>query len=290
MSDQPHLDDPVPQPPLPESNDSFEADPFDPSVVRLERYVAATTLEPRPDLVSEVSARITREPESTPPRRFISAVGVADRRIGHEGVPSDVGSRARCREDTPMIRAQAAVLVLVVFVVSGFSGAAAFAGAGAGLDLVTTVAREAFSMAPGGRGSSKPEAAEHGEGGDWSVVAKPVREAKKAKPDMDKPVKLAKPDMDKPVKLAKPDMDKPVKKARSDMDKPVKKAKPDMDKSDKPDKPDKKDKSDRKAEKKAKKAKKAKKDKKAKKAEKKDKKAKSDKKKAKKAKKAKKDS
>ena len=126
-----------------ETVEDYELDPFDPGVARLQKYQAATLVEPRPDLVRYIVKRIRQEPEPTPSRRFITAIRAHDRASVARAFRQALAVALGAGTVQPIVRAQAAVLVLVVLVTSGFSGAAVVAGTGVGLEYVAADTRDA---------------------------------------------------------------------------------------------------------------------------------------------------
>jgi hypothetical protein len=162
----------------------FELDPFDPSVARLERYQAVTNVEPPADLVSDVDAWVAREPVSTPVRRFFSAARASDGRSTLRAIRQSLAIALGARTARPVVRAQAAVLVLVVLVSSGFSGVAAFAGAGAGIELVKSVAFETTKppASEGADARAKPKAVTTSRGRDAGARSVAPMPASKTKP------------------------------------------------------------------------------------------------------------
>lgn len=86
----------------------------------LERYLDATAVSPRPDLVERIGARLRLEPPSTAPRRFMAALRALDVRMIGRGLAQNVSTAFRPGTRSMLLRAQAMAIVLVTLTTIGF--------------------------------------------------------------------------------------------------------------------------------------------------------------------------
>jgi hypothetical protein len=93
-------------------------------------YASVTAISPPPDLAARVLERIGQEPASTPPRRYLAALGALDAGASLRTFRQTLAAALGAGQLPLAVRAQALGLVLLSVLLAGVGGAAGAVGAG----------------------------------------------------------------------------------------------------------------------------------------------------------------
>ena len=123
----------------------FERDAFHPGVARLDRYLSSTHLDAPPGLVEDIGRQLASKPGSSPARRLSSATRARDRVAIMRTLRQALAMALGAGHVRPMMRAQAAGVLIFVLIASGVSSVAGLVGVHAGVEVAGTIARDALA-------------------------------------------------------------------------------------------------------------------------------------------------
>jgi hypothetical protein len=210
----------------------YERDPFHPGVARLDRFLSSTNHDAPRGLVEDIGRQLARRPGSTPARRLSSATRARDRVAIVRTLRQALAMVLGAGHVRPMMRAQAAGVLVFVLVASGVSSVAGLAGVQAGVEVAGTVAgtiaREAAALRDGrtdSRRAQSPAAVDRTSDGVVTKRAKSGQPSKGRKQAADK---------GRPGQASK---GKNVKDGAKRPDHPLKRKKDEQARDDRPDHP-----------------------------------------------------